>query len=368
MNRIRQGWDALRRGRRSGVSLVIALCAVAVLIGLSLSIVYSSSMLLSRANRKIGRERCYQLAQSFAQVLDSELTAYNTERRDLGGADDKWPQTADGSRTFYQYANSVLENLDAYDADDPEHTTYYYSAGDEDDDYGKVTVMLRKQNTDSEQNPGGPGPAVSPMRKRTGRPPRSRRRPSSAISFRSASGWKRARTASPTRPSITAGTAFSRSTPGRARAAASRRCTGSARISAGATASRTGSSPKTDENGQTENVFISYRYDPGYTTYKKYEPVNKPAGGARRMKKLIQVLRDRRGESMVEILVSTVVFMLLLGALNGAVGFASNAQRKAEQLREDAVVLQREVRAGNARRRRRRGLCFQGGDPGRHGD
>lgn len=28
MNRIRQGWDALRRGRRSGVSLVIALCAV----------------------------------------------------------------------------------------------------------------------------------------------------------------------------------------------------------------------------------------------------------------------------------------------------------------------------------------------------
>ena len=56
------------------------------------------------------------------------------------------------------------------------------------------------------------------------------------------------------------------------------------------------------------------------------------------MKKLIQVLRDRRGESMVEILVSTVVFMLLLGALNGAVGFASNAQRKAEQLREDAVV------------------------------
>ena len=49
---------------------------------------------------------------------------------------------------------------------------------------------------------------------------------------------------------------------------------------------------------------------------------------------------------MVEILVSAAVFMLLLGALNGAVGFASNAQRKAEQLREDAVVLQREVRAG----------------------
>ena len=46
------------------------------------------------------------------------------------------------------------------------------------------------------------------------------------------------------------------------------------------------------------------------------------------MKKLIQVLRDRRGESMVEILVSTVVFMLLLGALiekTGCVSFDSVA-------------------------------------------
>ena len=55
------------------------------------------------------------------------------------------------------------------------------------------------------------------------------------------------------------------------------------------------------------------------------------------MNRLIRVLRDRRGESMVEILVSTVVFMLLLGALNGAVGFASNAQRKSAQLRRDAT-------------------------------
>ena len=87
------------------------------------------------------------------------------------------------------------------------------------------------------------------------------------------------------------------------------------------------------------------------------------------MNRLIRVLRDRRGESMVEILVSTVVFMLLLwvllsllsvdalavfaganlllGALNVAVGFASNAQRKSEQLRRDATELQESVR-GNA--------------------
>ena len=48
----------------------------------------------------------------------------------------------------------------------------------------------------------------------------------------------------------------------------------------------------------------------------------------------------------IVVIAVAAVFMLLLGALNGAVGFASNAQRKAEQLREDAVVLQREVRAG----------------------
>lgn len=66
------------------------------------------------------------------------------------------------------------------------------------------------------------------------------------------------------------------------------------------------------------------------------------------MNRLIRVLRDRRGESMVEILVSTVVFMLLLGALNGAVGFASNAQRKSEQLRRDATELLQESVRGNA--------------------
>ncbi|WP_318361567.1 hypothetical protein [uncultured Agathobaculum sp.] len=66
------------------------------------------------------------------------------------------------------------------------------------------------------------------------------------------------------------------------------------------------------------------------------------------MNKLFRVLRDRRGESMVEILVSTVVFMMLLGALNGAVGFSANAQRKAEELRKDAAELQRSVREQTA--------------------
>lgn len=151
MKRIRQGWNTLHRNSRSGVSLIVALCAVAVLIGLSLSIVYSSSMLLARANRKIGRERCYQLAQSFAAVLDDELRAYDTERSDIGADEDR---VADpNGSTFYVYANSVLENFPVYDPDNPEETTFRYTTGTTDGDYGKVTVTLRSINTKDEKKP-----------------------------------------------------------------------------------------------------------------------------------------------------------------------------------------------------------------------
>lgn len=173
----------------------------------------------------------------------------------------------------------MLENLDAYDADDPEHTTYYYSAGDEDDDYGKVTVMLRKQNTDSEQNPAD----------RTGRFPYAEkdqrtaeilaqtfiryqlsvsvRVEKGADSFTYTTEYYRRDGFQPIytwegedgsiTPVYWVSPYFSRSHSIKDRL-----------------------EPKTDENGQTEDVFISYRYDPDYTTYKKYEPVNKPAGGA----------------------------------------------------------------------------------------
>ncbi|WP_318361568.1 hypothetical protein [uncultured Agathobaculum sp.] len=141
MKRIRQGWNTLHRHSRSGVSLIVALCAVAVLIGLSLSIVYSSSMLLSRANRKIGRERSYQLAQSFSEVLQSELLAYDTDSDALNG-------------TFYHFVNSILDDsgIPEYDPDVSD-TTYYYTT-DEVENYGKLTVALRKtKNTDELNDP-----------------------------------------------------------------------------------------------------------------------------------------------------------------------------------------------------------------------
>lgn len=281
MKRIRQGWNTLRRNKRSGVSLIVALCAVAVLIGLSLSIVYSSSMLLSRANRKIGRERCYQLAQSFAQVLDSELMAYNTERTDLGGADDKWPQTTDGSKTFYQYANQVLEQYPEYDPDDPT-TTYYYITGSKDDDYGKITVMLRKESTDSAQDPADQTGSFNYDDRASQTAEIAAQtfiRYQLSVSVKVEKGadsftyttkyyrkdgfepiytWEGDETITPL---YWVNPDFSRS-----HSAADR------------------VRPATHEDGTVEDVQISYRYDSSYTTYKKYEPVHPPTvqttGGA----------------------------------------------------------------------------------------
>lgn len=66
------------------------------------------------------------------------------------------------------------------------------------------------------------------------------------------------------------------------------------------------------------------------------------------MDKLKSLLRERRGETLVEVLVSTVVFLLLLAALSGAVAFAHNAEVRAGEIRDRANELQRSVRSGTA--------------------
>lgn len=145
MQRIRRAFLALRENREKGVSLIVALCAVAVLLGLSLSLVYSASLPMARANRKIDRERCYQLAQSFAQVLDGELRAYTTENNKLGTTTDPYGDT----NTFYHYANQVLES-DAYnefEKNAPLDTTFYLTTqeAEDTDGYGHEVIGLRKE-------------------------------------------------------------------------------------------------------------------------------------------------------------------------------------------------------------------------------
>ena len=143
MQRIRRAFLALRENREKGVSLIVALCAVAVLLGLSLSLVYSASLPMARANRKIDRERCYQLAQSFANVLDGELRAYTTQNSKFEDTNNP----CSGGDTFYAYANNVLENTDyaEFDQDDPLHTTFYLTTKEDTEGYGHEVIGLRKE-------------------------------------------------------------------------------------------------------------------------------------------------------------------------------------------------------------------------------
>lgn len=63
------------------------------------------------------------------------------------------------------------------------------------------------------------------------------------------------------------------------------------------------------------------------------------------MRSLCSIFRSRRGETMVEVLVSLVLFLMLFAVMLGAVHFASNAQVRAETIRQRATALQRDLRS-----------------------
>ena len=58
------------------------------------------------------------------------------------------------------------------------------------------------------------------------------------------------------------------------------------------------------------------------------------------MGKLLERLKSQRGETLVELMVSIVIFLLLLGTLAGAISFATAAQQKAQSLRANAAAFQ----------------------------
>lgn len=62
------------------------------------------------------------------------------------------------------------------------------------------------------------------------------------------------------------------------------------------------------------------------------------------MGKLLERLKSQRGETLVELMVSIVIFLLLLGTMAGAISFASSAQQKAQTIRDNAAALQYSVR------------------------
>ena len=63
MGNVGKGAKALYRSRRKGVSLVLSMCVAAVLLTLAMSVIFSASVLLRRAESRVTRERCWCLAQ-----------------------------------------------------------------------------------------------------------------------------------------------------------------------------------------------------------------------------------------------------------------------------------------------------------------
>lgn len=154
--RIKRGWAALRDNRRGGLALIAALCAAAVLLGLAMSLLYSSSLVLARANRKTGQERVYQLAKTFDSTLNYELTRYNTDKdgHKLGASDKK--QSPETGGTLYDFVNQFLDRdvYAAYNADNPSGTSYYYTLEDDGDaNYGKPRIRLRKEVPSEAEDP-----------------------------------------------------------------------------------------------------------------------------------------------------------------------------------------------------------------------
>lgn len=128
---------------REGASLVIVICASALLMAFALAMVYTGGLLMARANRRLEQERCYQLARSFADVLDAELKAYTD------------PKTAD-NESFYKYVCNFLDgSYGEYDPEHPEETIFHYTAGSgggmDPEKYGSIRVVLYKEASQDEE-------------------------------------------------------------------------------------------------------------------------------------------------------------------------------------------------------------------------
>ena len=136
-------------GWKNGSTLVVVVCVSAFLMAFALAMLYTAGLLLSRANRRLEQERSYQLAQSFAQVLDQELKA-----------DYDKPENAP-EKSFYRYVYNFLEGrYGEYDPDHPDETIFHYTAalpeGVDTNKYGTVKVVMYKEaNQDQDVDMSG---------------------------------------------------------------------------------------------------------------------------------------------------------------------------------------------------------------------
>ncbi len=161
----------------AGASLIVVVCVSAFLVAFALAMVYTGSLLMARANRQLEQERCYQLARSFAGVLDEELNRYSNE------TDLKVLETDSAyADSFYKFACKFIESAEymEYNPEYPDISKFYYrmdagAAGAVGDNYGKITIILYKESdqggsvltgslpTGWESDAGSGGTAANPI-------------------------------------------------------------------------------------------------------------------------------------------------------------------------------------------------------------
>lgn len=134
--------ENLKENRKKGISMAIVLCVAAFFVAFAAAIVYTAGLLTAEANERLEQERCYQLAKSYAKVLDTELTSYSQK-------------SDENNNTFYGFANRFLDGSYAeYDPGNPDHTIFYYqpvTTSAPDSKYGNIKIALYKE-TGEEDN------------------------------------------------------------------------------------------------------------------------------------------------------------------------------------------------------------------------
>lgn len=156
-----RGWQVLKANKNKGISMAVMLCVAAFFIAFATAILYTAGLVTSQSTQRLKQERCYQLAKSYAQVVDKELTKYDSKQSEsIEGT-----QSIEG--TLYQFANKVLDSsqYSEYDEDgNTEDTQYNYMItgsnmadlfSEVDNDmkgYGNLSITLRKEKSSDEAN------------------------------------------------------------------------------------------------------------------------------------------------------------------------------------------------------------------------
>lgn len=140
-----KGWQQLKANKKNGISMAIVLCVSAFFVAFAGAILYTTGLLTAQSNLRLKEERCYQLAKSYAKVLDEALTTPDKKVSQKG-------------LDFYAFANNFIEDpLYAFDSGEGESSATKYNffvAGTELEDlykspieegYGNLRIALTKE-------------------------------------------------------------------------------------------------------------------------------------------------------------------------------------------------------------------------------